>query len=160
VTPGQTLTGTRNADTLRGGEGGDTLSGLGGNDTLIGGDGDDRLNGGADRDTLTGGNGADIFVFDAPAHTGVRTAADRITDFQSGIDLIDLSAIDANRKTAENDAFTFIGGANFSKKAGELRYSTTSSGTYVSGDTNGDGVADFEILLVNKATPVATDFLL
>ncbi|HEX8442665.1 MAG TPA: M10 family metallopeptidase C-terminal domain-containing protein [Allosphingosinicella sp.] len=160
VTPGQTLSGTRNSDTLRGGEGDDTLGGLGGNDTLIGGDGDDRLNGGADRDTLTGGTGADIFVFDTANHTGTRSSADRITDFQSGLDLIDLSAIDANRKTAENDAFTFIGGANFSKKAGELRYSSTSSGTYVSGDTNGDGVADFEILLVNKATPVVTDFLL
>ena len=160
VTPGQALNGTRNADTLRGGAGNDTLTGLGGNDTLIGGDGDDRLNGGADRDTLTGGTGADVFVFDVVGQIGTRAQADRITDFESGADKIDLSGIDAIRQTAANDAFTFIGSANFSKKAGELRTFNNTSGTFVAGDTNGDGVADFEILLSNKAAPIAADFLL
>ena len=160
VTPGRTLTGTRNADTLQGGAGDDSIIGVGGNDTLIGGDGDDRLNGGADRDTLTGGTGADIFVFEIVNHTGTRSQADRITDFQSGGDKIDLTAIDAIRQSSANDAFTFIGSANFSKKAGELRYSTSSLGTVVAGDTNGDGVADFEIVLTNQVAPVVTDFLL
>jgi hypothetical protein len=30
----------------------------------------------------------------------------------------------------------------------------------LSGDVNGDGVADFEILLVNKVIPTSADFML
>jgi Ca2+-binding RTX toxin-like protein len=63
----------------------DTVWGGGGNDTLRGGDGDDGVWGGIGNDLLTGGAGADRFVFAA------GDDADTITDFEDGIDKLDLS---------------------------------------------------------------------
>ena len=61
-------------------------------DTLSGGSGADIIVGGGGADILTGGAGADTFRYLA---TSDSTAAgqDVITDFQSGIDRIDLTAI-------------------------------------------------------------------
>lgn len=73
-------------DDLNGGSGGDVLRGGGGEDTLAGGNGADILIGGTDNDTLTGGSGADIFVI-AP-----ETGSDVISDFEDGVDLVDLTA--------------------------------------------------------------------
>jgi Ca2+-binding RTX toxin-like protein len=74
-------------DLLDGGRGRDQLHGGHGQDTLVGGDGNDVLTGGKDSDVLSGGSGADIFVFtDADAYS-----TDRITDFTTGEDRIDLS---------------------------------------------------------------------
>lgn len=84
------------ADRLAGGAGQDALSGGAGNDSLLGGSGRDVLSGEAGRDTLigghgrdllTGGDGADRFVF-MPGSGG----RDLITDFEAGMDRIDLSA--------------------------------------------------------------------
>src|SRR5437762_203583 len=87
--------------------GADTLIGGSAADALDGGIGTDRLVGRAGSDTLTGGADADRFVFDtAFAAAGV----DSITDFQHGIDKIELShAIFA--KT--NAAGTLAGGQFF-----------------------------------------------
>lgn len=73
-------------DTLNGGSGNDTLQGGNGNDTLTGGLGRDRLDGGAGNDILAGGDGKDTFVF-ASSHGTAR-----ITDFEDGLDRIDLAA--------------------------------------------------------------------
>jgi Ca2+-binding RTX toxin-like protein len=83
--PGSLYKGTSLANTVTGTALEDELFGNGGNDKLNGGDGDDRLSDGTGTDTLTGGPGADIFEF---ADDGV---IDRITDFETGIDRIDLS---------------------------------------------------------------------
>ena len=88
-----TLTGGAGNDTLNGLDGSDTLIGLGGNDTLSGGNGPDILNGGTGQDTLSGNSGNDTFVFTALADSTVATP-DLITDFTSGKDHIDVSAID------------------------------------------------------------------
>ena len=77
-------TGTAGADALTGTAGHDLLMGRAGNDTLVGGAGDDVLIAGAGINRLTGGAGADIFVL-APG--GQQSL---ITDFQPGIDRIDL----------------------------------------------------------------------
>jgi Ca2+-binding RTX toxin-like protein len=80
------LNGGGGDDNLDGGAGDDTLVGGAGQDALIGDLGNDVLDGGADNDILTGGAGADIFVF----RNG--DGQDRITDFRTGIDQIDISA--------------------------------------------------------------------
>lgn len=83
------LRGQGGADRLLGGAQGDRLFGGGGEDTLRGGTGADVLNGGAGGDILSGGGGADVFVFAA----GARDARDVITDFEDGVDLLDVSAL-------------------------------------------------------------------
>jgi len=91
------LTGQGGDDALFGDDGDDAIYGVRGNDALFGGAGNDLLMGGDDDDILTGGTGndrlfggadADIFVFE----TGC--GQDRIEDFQSGLDRIDLSGFD------------------------------------------------------------------
>jgi len=72
-------------DVLSGLSGNDTLRGGDGNDLLLGGEGDDVLVGGMGADTLTGGAGSDRFVLASDSGT------DTISDFQIGIDRIQLS---------------------------------------------------------------------
>lgn len=57
-------------------------------DVLAGGAGDDTLNAGQGPDRLTGGAGADAFTFRALPWNGVQ-----ITDFELGVDRLDISAI-------------------------------------------------------------------
>jgi hypothetical protein len=84
---------------------------------------------------------------------------DTILDFSSAEgDKISLSTIDANRLTAIDDKFVFIGTQVFQGKAGELRYEVKDGSTYVYGDTNGDKIADFAIRLVGSKSLLATDF--
>ena len=94
-------------------------------------------------------------------------ARDIITDFQHGLDKIDVSAIDAKSGTpAINDAFNFIGAATFHHIAGELRVVTISSNginldtRVVVADVNGDGAGDFQIQLTGLVTLMAQDFVL
>lgn len=67
-----------------GAAGADTLNGGFGDDTLDGGAGDDLLIGGKGHDHQTGGSGADIFLFHG------RDGVDVITDFEIGVDQIEL----------------------------------------------------------------------
>ncbi|WP_457094887.1 calcium-binding protein, partial [Microvirga sp. P5_D2] len=144
------VTGTSDNDALNGFGGNETLNGLAGNDTLAGaigndilqgGDGDDALIGGAGTDRLFGNAGADTFQFTASSESIVGTKADVIADFIRGLDLIDLSAIDANAGISGNQAFSFIGSGAFTGKAAQLRYaSATDETTSVYGDINGDRV--------------------
>ncbi|MBV1689383.1 M10 family metallopeptidase C-terminal domain-containing protein [Novosphingobium sp. G106] len=155
------LFGDNFANVLSGGAGNDHLEGLLGNDTLNGGAGDDLLIGGTGVDLLSGGEGADTFVF-AKADSGkTLDKADTILDFVSGLDKIDLSAIDANAKTADVfEHFSFIGSAAFSKVAGQLHYEVSGSDVIVSGDFNGDAKADFMIQLHGISSLSAGDFIL
>jgi Ca2+-binding RTX toxin-like protein len=123
------------------------LSGRSGNDTLIGGAGNDRLIGGTGVDTLTGGASGDTFVFALGESSAASGQHDRVTDFISGLDRIDLSGIDAIIGTGGYDLFRFIATAAFSGIAGELNYLYNGSLgiTTLQGDTNGDRVADFAI---------------
>ncbi len=140
-------------DYLEGGAGNDSLAGDTGNDTVLGGAGadtvngggnDDVVNGGTGSDMLIGGTGIDIFVFDT------TDGIDTITDFRSGMDKIDVSNI---------AAFTFIGGAAFSA-AGQLRFFNNGGTQTLAGDIDGDGIADFSVLLSGVVTVVAGDLIL
>lgn len=160
-------TGNELANVIRGNGGDNVLSGLGGNDkiyagagndTVDGGNGGDWLEGGAGIDVYTGGTGSDRFVFREGDFGGNTTGtADVITDFGDAEgDRIHLSVVDANSTLAGNQAFHFVGLNAFTGTAGELRYEQISGNTYVSGDINGDGIADF-MIRVNGLHTLATD---
>jgi len=140
------LYGDAAANRLYGDAGNDVLYGLGGNDVLIGGAGADRLYGSA---------GADRFVIDKIGNS-LPTARDRIGDFTRGEDKIDLRSIDANTSLGGDQAFSFIGGKAFSGKAGELNF----AGNVLSGDVNGDRIADFQVDIPNVSSLLGTDFYL
>ena len=165
---GDRLFGEGGADALYGGEGndklygngnGDFLDGQAGNDLLIGGVGDDSLAGGEGRDVLFGQSGADVFILRDISETGL-TGADRdiVRDFESGVDLFDLTSIDADILTGGDQAFTFITGS-FSGTAGELRVMDNGDRFVLQGDVDGDGGADFAVLIFGDQ-PVEADFLL
>jgi Ca2+-binding RTX toxin-like protein len=154
-------TGNSGANIITGNSAANTLKGAAGNDTLKGGAGNDKLYGGSGADDLYGGAGKDTFIFKSVKDTTLATSGrDTIFDFDGkGGDRIDLKAIDATT-TKANDAFSFIGTLAFSEKAGELRYDKKASDTYIYGDTNGDGKADFAIHLDDAVTLSKGDFLL
>ncbi len=79
-------------ESVNGSVGNDTITGDAGANLLLGNTGDDLLTGGIGRDTMTGGDGADIFIFSALTHSPDATP-DIITDFQPGIDKIDLRGL-------------------------------------------------------------------
>jgi serralysin len=139
------------------------LYGGAGGDTLIGGDGDDLFfaAGGADR--MTGGAGRDVFQLRSLSDSPI-SSSDWILDFVSGTDKIDLSFIDADSIAAGNQAFTFIGGQDFSGQAGQLRAEQLFVGDdlwIVSGDVDGDRNPDFliAVTLVGPEVLSAGDFL-
>jgi Ca2+-binding RTX toxin-like protein len=141
--------------------GDDYLDGGEGNDRLLGGAGNDVIIGGSGRDVMDGGAGDDIFIFYYPEETGASAATrDRINNFESG-DLIDLSSMDADGPAGWVEAFTFIGLDRFTGTAGELRYVINlNNNTIISGDVNGDALADFQILLEGAHALTQNDFLL
>jgi parallel beta-helix repeat protein len=145
-------------DTLSGDAGNDKLSADDGNDSLSGGAGADTMEGGAGADTLSGGAGADMFVF---REGDLSKTPDRITDFsRADGDRISVASIDANVGVAGDQKFAFIGTSAFHHVAGELRFDVAGGVTTVYGDTNGDGAADFSLVLPGAGTLQATDFLL
>ncbi|WP_372088196.1 type I secretion C-terminal target domain-containing protein (plasmid) [Tistrella mobilis] len=151
------------SDNISGNDGVNRLAGGGGNDVIDGGGGDDIIIGGANADTLIGGAGADTFVYEATSDSGALAQnRDTIMDFNAAEgDRIDLSAIDANTDLIGNQAFSFIGAAAFSRTAGELRYVAQDAGYLIQADTDGDGYANFSILLDDQQTaPTAGAFIL
>lgn len=147
------LVGGRGNDMLDGGAGQDSLRGGAGQDNLIGGDGNDRLFGGNARDLLNGGDGEDVIIGGKGADRlfggeGADTfvceyvsdstpdAFDRIKDFESGVDTLDLTALGPLSLV---DAFT---GA-----AGEVLIDDQGRQSAVEADFTGDGEADFMVLI-------------
>ncbi|MBD9525827.1 calcium-binding protein [Paracoccus sp. PAR01] len=160
-----TLLGGGGNDTLDSGNDNDLINGQDGNDLLLGRDGRDRLDGGAGNDTLdggrgvdtmTGGQGVDVFVF-ATGVTGKGTNRDQITDFQRGIDDLDLQGVDANSAVAGNQALDLSGGAARAHAVWQVR---SGDMTLIRGDVNGDTIFDFEIQLNGSTRLGSGDFLL
>ena len=111
--------------------------------------------GGAGLDQMTGYGGADMFRFHSggdignDTFTGSPTELERISDFTSGEDVIDLRPMQV--------AFTWVGAAAFSGRGPELRFDGAKS--WLQGDTDGNGVADFTLLLSGVSVIVETDLL-
>ncbi|SMO93958.1 Calx-beta domain-containing protein [Paracoccus laeviglucosivorans] len=151
------LQGGAGADLLSGGNGADNLQGGAGRDNLQGGMGSDTLVGGTEADVLTGGADRDVFVFNMAAESRLGLGRDRIADFQVGVDDIDLRGMDPFPGIAGNQAFAFSG---TTAAANSVWFVQQSTGALVRGDVNGDGYADFEIMLTGVARVTANDFLL
>ncbi|MBL9059165.1 MAG: M10 family metallopeptidase C-terminal domain-containing protein [Mangrovicoccus sp.] len=135
---GNHLAGFTGADRLVGGQGddriasgwcADRLPGHGGSDEFLGGAGEDRIAGDGGADWLVGGAGSDVVLFRA-AGESAPGASDRIADFASGIDRIDLSRIDA-RPGAGDDTFRFGGESGFTGSAGVLRVALQGNGRHM-----------------------------
>lgn len=133
-----TLIGSFANDLLNGGAGNDLLMGFDGNDVLDGGAGNDTLAAGIGNDTLTGGAGADVFAFSVTNTAYTAT----ITDFQTGVDKIDLSAF-----TLAGLSATAIGNA-VSFRNGLL-----------SADFNNDGFLDLNVRLTSGSFNKARDLI-
>lgn len=161
------VTGTAKSEQVFGDYHANVLHGGAGNDALLGGSGNDTLYGDGGADGLYGEGGADIFAFTITADSldyamrsdGAKLKPDVISDFTSGVDKIDLSAIDAVAGTGANDAFTFIGANAFTHHAGELRCELHNGVAQIYADVDGDGVADLHIL-ANTPVILAADFVL
>lgn len=138
-------------------EGNDTVSLGAGNDSIRGMGGDDVIAGGAGGDNLRGGSGADTFVYNSIEDFGsAAVRIDGIFDFSSEDgDKIDL-------RNVTGGEFSFVGGQEFSGNgAAELRVVDAGDGSSsVSGDFDGDGNADFSVLVLSTAPLTASDFLL
>ena len=140
----------------------ENATGSGADDTIIGSSGANRLEGSGGLDQLAGLAGADRFVFAQAEHSPVAPdGIDLITDFSRAEgDRIDVSGIDA-KTGAGNQAFTFIGTGDFTGAKGQLRIEVfPGEGLILTGDVNGDSVADFRIGLLNLTTLVASDLIL
>ncbi|TNC48366.1 hypothetical protein FHG66_14710, partial [Rubellimicrobium rubrum] len=147
-------------DWLDGRDGADSLLGGSGTDVLVGRSGTDRMNGGADRDLYYGGveNVRDVFVFSALTDGAVGSRRDAVHDFVSGVDDIDLSAIDARTSsTSTNEAFAFSGQT---AAANSVWWTATSEGVLLRADATGDGVADMEVMLRGLTTFASGDVIL
>ena len=129
---------------ISGNEAANSLLGGGGSDRINGRDGTDVVNGGAGADRLWGGAGADTFAFSAVADS-TGNNYDTIFDF---------SRADGDKILANGfKRAGFIGEGEFSGHAGEWRFAHG----FLSGDSNGDGVADLRINLIGVTSLFAGD---
>ncbi|MGD9866178.1 MAG: calcium-binding protein, partial [Pseudodonghicola sp.] len=150
---GDRLIGDSGADRMFGDAGNDRLTGGQGNDQIRGGAGNDVIVGGGGRDILFGDGGADVFRFLTAADSAPGARADHIRDFTGGRDTIDLSALVPGRFALRIDGdFTAEGPSVITQKSGaDIR---------VRADLDGDGRADFELVLDSLGQIAAGDFLL
>lgn len=152
------------SNSIVGGAGQDAIRGGNGIDTIDGGTERDKIAGWGGADVLTGGGGNDQFRYLFASDSGIGAAADRITDFTIGTDVIDFRLLDSDVVTADIQmyAFSFIGTAAFAVGGGaQVRHTDSGADLLVQMDLDGNGAADMEIVLQGLAgqTMTAGDFL-
>ena len=122
----------------------------------------DTLVGGLGGDTLTGGLGNDVFKYTSVTEsTASETNRDTITDFQLGLDKLDLGAIDANSLIALDQAFSFLGNSATFTNAGQLRYQVSGDNLLLFGNIDANfATSEFELQLSGLASIGASDIIL
>jgi Ca2+-binding RTX toxin-like protein len=151
------------SDIIKGESGSDYISGGSGNDNINGSSGDDDIFGGLGADDMIGGSGVDYFVFATVDDSNTFIGVDLVKDFIDGVDKFDFHTIDANENLAGNQAFRFIGTADFTTgNAGRIRYDafTSSNTTVIEVEVNGDRQADFTLDVTSLHDFIASDFIL
>ncbi len=154
------ILGMAGRDRLLGAAGADCLSGGNGTDTILGGRGNDMISGGKGADVLTGNLGADRFCFTGTVQSTGRSI-DAITDFTDGVDLIDVSVIDASASAFGIQDFVFQTGPSFTGE-GQIRAVQLSNGdTELRFNTSSAAGAEMTIVLrnVDAATISLADFI-
>ena len=144
------LTGSAIGNVIRGANGNDTIAGLTGADFLIGDGGLDLIDCGSDTDI-------DRVAYVLSSDSPVGTNRDQVSNFATGVDIIDLSVMDANTSLDGDQAFAF---SDATPGSYSVWYAINGPDLVVSGDNNGDAVADFEILLKNVDQLTASNFAL
>jgi Ca2+-binding RTX toxin-like protein len=125
------------------------MSGGAGDDSLSGGRDADDLTGGAGDDLMSGGGGDDTFLF--VAFGDLATGGDTITDFVSGHDQLDFTALH----------LTYLGTGPLNSTANTMHFVDHAGGGTLEIDTGGDGVADYVLTLTGvHALNAGTDLLL
>ena len=123
---------------------------------------------GSGNDVLTGGAGSDHFVFNTSLNSSPNV--DTVTDFQSGIDKIDLAksimAALGNTGTLTADQFKSGTGSGAAvtglDSTDRIVYNTTTGALYYDADGSGQGAAvQFALIGVSSHPALAnTDFLI
>lgn len=144
------LTGTSDFD-ITGSATANVLNGNGGHNIIKGGGGNDRIDGNGNADVLSGGAGADTFMFLSRANSSARNW-DIITDFEKGVDKIDL-VDNLDFRAREGAAFIFGLG-------GQVRFDQRGGSTFVEVELDGDQVADLVVQLRGTYTLTKGDFLI
>lgn len=134
---------------LTGNELGQKLYSGAGADTLAGGLGRDMLYGGAD-------GAVDVFLFHSVAEMGGGGQRDVLFQFTAGVDVIDLSQIDANVTLEGDQAFSLTGLAT----AFGVWLVDSISGLILRADVTGDAKADGELRLPGLTTMDVIDIML
>ncbi len=153
------MTGNGLNNVLSGEGGNDTLYGGDGNDTLYGGNGNDLLDGGLGKDVMNGGAGNDSFIFSTVLNAA--TNSDRITDFSSGLDTIQLSnsVFTALGAAGALNADFFYAGASANDADDHIIFNAATGALYY--DSDGTGGTD-QVLFATLAagsTLASTDFI-
>lgn len=179
-----TVSGMEGDDYVYGDAGNDRVIGATGDDHLYGGDGDDVIVGEWGADQMWGGSGADVFQYDYGADSTTRTdwyppdldpsityGVDIIWDFESGIDKIDLSRLDADLTTpvlspkgksgqpTGEDAFTIVSQTD-GVTPGHLTVTYDSETGFTTINGYMDTVAGADITLTVFGPVAASDFVL
>lgn len=116
--------------------------------TITGNAAANSLVGGMGSDVMTGNGGGDAFIWNSIAETGTNSAdADVVRDFVVGLDVLILTAIDANETNgggANNEQFEFIGDAwtHPFTAPGQINYTNDRHNTYIFLNTDGDAAAE------------------
>ncbi len=144
------------ANAIRGNTAANLLDGGAGNDTITGGSGDDTLLGGAGADQLAGGLGADSFRVGSPAE-----GVDRVTDFVSGTDLLEFSALGFGGGLAEGmdigAADRLVLGTKATHGYGQFLYNGANGALYWDADGTGLGAKVQVASLIGHPTLAASD---
>jgi|GEM_PF-2275181 len=130
------------------------IVGSSGSDKIIAGAGNIIIDGGGGVDTLTAGSGSDVFVYNAlsnaPLQKNAGSLIATINNFQDATDKLDLTHL---------GALTFQGQTTAVSAHG-VSWHISNGNTFVVGDADSTGRADFTIELTGVHTLTAADFVL
>jgi Ca2+-binding RTX toxin-like protein len=151
------------ANSIHGYGGADTIRGGNLSDFVMAGDGDDVIIGLGGADRVAGGNGTDWFVYRNATDAPMGIEIDQIFDFVSGVDKLDFRTLDTDPDRDGIQPLTYIGTSDFENTGiGQIRWVNSGRDLHVEADTDGNGVADMQILLTGAGTQtlIGSDFLL